>query len=157
MPPNGIHTLSDEGIFRYGDPDECRKELEALQWKLGFLNQLIDGKGRFISERPLKSHTLLRCDAFKKLASEDGSYRAEVQKLGVTAVQLLAISSTAKQLRADPPKFKADYVKHFLLRDPKISERSDIEQRLQGKRGAGGGFPYTYAAIKSGKHEPFDE
>jgi hypothetical protein len=64
----------------------------------------------------MSSPTATHCANFKTIVTKDEVYTAEVRKLGLTAVQLLAVSSTDTQLGKDVPYFKAEYVELFVRR-----------------------------------------
>ena len=123
--------------------------LNEEKWKRDFLRKLSDAVSRF-NDETLAQRSRSHCADFKMHAAEHEAYAAEVGKLSVTAVQLLAVSSPTATLQKDLPYFRAEYVNLFVMRNELQGRTNDaIEKKLQGTRGAGGGFYKIYDAIKS--------
>ncbi|KAK3377663.1 hypothetical protein B0H63DRAFT_221871 [Podospora didyma] len=151
--------MSDVKLFRDGITEDSEKIIKEESWKLGFQKRLLSARDRFKGEG-LGSQGLMHSAALKRLTCEDADFATEVGKLSLIAVQLLAVSSTEKQLRSDLPFFRAKYVNIFASRDELngVQPRDDIEKKLRSGSGQGGQFHKIYDRIKSGtQHTRADE
>ena len=144
---------SDGNLFLDDDPTASEMREAAAQaavyeeqWKRDFHKRLLDAIPRFTGQKTLDGTR--HCSSFKTMVTEEEAYAAEVRQLSVTAVQLLAVSSTAPQLKRDMPYFKADYVEHFVRRKELQGRTNDeVGRRLGGVRGDGGRFWGIYNEI----------
>ncbi|KAK3377494.1 hypothetical protein B0H63DRAFT_219790 [Podospora didyma] len=140
-------------LFRDGQVKEWQKRLEALEdclnqarWTAGFYKRLETAKGR-LGKTSLSSLAKDNCTHFKKMVDSDDQYAAEVKKLSVPGVQLLAISSTSHQLSKDLPFFRAAYVNLFATRQ--LANCEEIDRKLESSRGTGAKLSTIYRDIKS--------
>jgi hypothetical protein len=147
-----MSSSSNELLFLYDETatSEIRQAnaqavVNEEEWKREFRKRLFDAIRRFKSET-LANRTRIHCADFKTIVTKNEAYAAEVRKLSVTAVQLLAASMLQHDLRY----FKAEYVNLFVMREElRGLTNVKIEKKLQSMRDAGGEFYKIYDEIKS--------
>jgi hypothetical protein len=149
MPLSGLS--GDELLFMHDDEDASKKRQAAAEqvikeeeWKREFRQRLLDAIPRFNAQKML-NRTRLHCAEFKIFVSQNEAYSSEVGKLTATALQLLAVSSSAVQLQKDAEFFRATYVNLFVTREELRGHINNIvEKKLLSTRGAGGEFYQKY-------------
>ena len=155
-------TESDEQLFVHRKTalstdrqTSIQAEANKEKWKRDFLRRLCEAESRF-NDETLVQRTRSHCSDFKTLVTGNRAYAAEVAKLSLTAVQVLAVSSPAVTLQRDLPFFEAKYVNLFVTHNG-IQGRTneEIEKKLRSTRGSGGAFRDVYDVIKSGRPQPF--
>jgi hypothetical protein len=150
-----LSSSSDESLFLHDDitgsltrQAEAKAVAEEERWKCDFRTRLAGAVPRFTSQRII-NRTRLHCVDFQKTVTENEEYAAEVRKLTVTAIQLLAVSSPASALQRDIPYFKAEYVNTFVEREEIRGRTNDeVDRKLASPRGSGRELCKIYDEIK---------
>lgn len=154
MPPSGLS--GDELLFMHDDEDASKKRQAAAEqvvkeeeWKREFRQRLLEAIPRFNAQVML-NRTRIHCAEFKTFVSQNEAYSSEVGKLTRTALQLLAVSSSANQLQKDLEFFRATYVNLFVTRE-ELRGRTNgvVEKKLLSTRGAGGEFYRMYTDARA--------